>query len=70
MARVRQALAVVLVLAFFITAAVLIHHESVETTEIPEISEVDEWLADLEDFLDLENQSYNFELSELYSGWE
>ena len=61
---------VVAAVIVIVLAAVFVFHAG-KTTEVvtPEFSEVDDTLSDLESFMDFENQEFDFDMEELYTGW-
>ncbi len=70
MARAWQLVAIGVVVVL-IAAVVLVSYRATTEEEVPpELTEAEEWLSDLDDLLTFENQSYDFDMSELYAGWE
>ena len=63
-------LVVAVAVVILVLAAAFVYRAG-ETTKVStsEFSEVDDVLSDLESFLDLENQEYDFNMEELYTGW-
>lgn len=65
----KQTAAIFVVLGAILGAMVIYTYQATTPAAQDEFSTIDDWLSELDDFLDFENQMFDFDLGEIAGDW-